>query len=312
MKKWQNIVVPGIYALRVLEEALRRWFGHRTWLYAGSVAFYAVLSALPVLLLGLYVLGWFVGVGPAREILLSSLRATFGEEGWELAQGFLSVPRLAGPSGNLLSSFIFLLSLVLGATRFGVALRYALESLWIPPDHLRKYGFFGWISTRLRSLLLVLAGETVLFVVPSLGFLLEELREFLHLLFQGTPVLSLLPLLLLVMDTLGGFVLVASMLWGIYYGIPRFSVSPGEALAGALVGSGIFTLGKHAVFLMISRSLFSSLYGIVGMFMLFLLWIYFMAQVTLFGAQYARAWGELHKKIFPFPDKEDAKWTRKK
>jgi len=245
-------------------------------------------------------------------MLLSSLRGTFGEAGWELAQGFLTVPRLLGPSGNLLSSLIFLISLVLGATRFGVALRYALETLWIPPDHFRKYGFLSWISTRLCSLLLVLAGETVLFVVPSLGFLLEELREFLNLLFQGTPMLYFLPLFLLFMDTLGGFVLVAFMLWGIYYGIPRFPVSPGEALAGALVGSGIFTLGKHVVFLMISRSLFSSLYGIVGMFMLFLLWIYFMAQVILFGAQYAQAWGDLQKRLFPFPAKEDAKWTRKK
>ena len=129
----------------------------------------------------------------------------------------------------------------------------------------------------------------------------EKILEFL----LGKDVMAhVLPSLSFFADILGGFLLVAFILWGMYYGLPRFPVSSGEALAGALVGSGIFTLGKHAVILVIHKSLFSSLYGMVGIFMLFLLWIYFMAQVILFGAQYARTWRDFRYDV-PFSWEED-------
>ncbi|HPJ26970.1 MAG TPA: YhjD/YihY/BrkB family envelope integrity protein [Synergistaceae bacterium] len=302
--KRKGILFQEGFFLLVFLETLRRWIRGRTWIFAGGVAFYAVLSVLPVLLLGVFMLGWFVGTGPAREMLLQSFREIFGEEGWALTRAFLSAPHPLTHRGSFLSSMIFLVSLVLGATRFGVALRYSLEALWPPPESGRPYGFPAWLGTRLLSLILVVAGQIALFILPAWGFFMEGAEKILEFLLGKDVMAHVLPSLSFFADILGGFLLVAFILWGMYYGLPRFPVSSGEALAGALVGSGIFTLGKHAVILVIRKSLFSSLYGMVGIFMLFLLWIYFMAQVILFGAQYARTWRDFRYDV-PFSWEED-------
>jgi len=78
--KRKGILFQEGFFLLVFLETLRRWIRGRTWIFAGGVAFYAVLSVLPVLLLGVFMLGWFVGTGPAREMLLQSFREIFGEK----------------------------------------------------------------------------------------------------------------------------------------------------------------------------------------------------------------------------------------
>jgi membrane protein len=64
---------------------------------------------------------------------------------------------------------------------------------------------------------------------------------------------------------------------------------------GAAVTAALFTIGKWALGLYLGNSTVSSGYGAAGSFVLLLLWVFYSAQILLFGAEftqvYARTYG---------------------
>lgn len=54
--------------------------------------------------------------------------------------------------------------------------------------------------------------------------------------------------------------------------------------AGAITSALLFAVGKHAIGLYLGRASVSSSYGAAGSFVVFMLWVYYSAQILLFGA----------------------------
>jgi membrane protein len=57
---------------------------------------------------------------------------------------------------------------------------------------------------------------------------------------------------------------------------------------GGAVTAVLFSIGKFAIGYYLGKSAFSSIYGIVGSFLVLLLWCYYTAQIFLFGAEFTR------------------------
>ncbi|MEN6465152.1 MAG: YhjD/YihY/BrkB family envelope integrity protein, partial [Syntrophaceae bacterium] len=68
---------------------------------------------------------------------------------------------------------------------------------------------------------------------------------------------------------------------------------------GSAVTSILFTIGKYLIGLYLARSSMASIYGAAGSLAVFLLWVYYSAQIFLFGAEltavYARRYGSRTK-----------------
>jgi membrane protein len=62
---------------------------------------------------------------------------------------------------------------------------------------------------------------------------------------------------------------------------------------GAAVGALLFTLGKLAIGYYVSYTHLASAYGVAGSLVVFLVWIYYSAQIFYFGAEMVRV--ELNK-----------------
>jgi membrane protein len=64
---------------------------------------------------------------------------------------------------------------------------------------------------------------------------------------------------------------------------------------GAVVTALLFTIGQFALSLYLGNSSMTSVYGAAGSFMVILLWVFYSAQIVLFGAEftqvYARRYG---------------------
>lgn len=77
----------------------------------------------------------------------------------------------------------------------------------------------------------------------------------------------------------------------LYVTIPNTKVYWSAGIAGGVVGGVLFELAKRAYTLYATRAIaYSAIYGAVGSIPIFLVWIYVIWLVVLFGAEFAYAW----------------------
>ena len=81
--------------------------------------------------------------------------------------------------------------------------------------------------------------------------------------------------------------------------IPDTSVAWRDVLMGAAITSFLFAVGKVIIGLYLGHSALTSAYGAAASLVVFLIWIYYSAQILLFGAElthvYALSYGSRSK-----------------
>jgi hypothetical protein len=77
--------------------------------------------------------------------------------------------------------------------------------------------------------------------------------------------------------------------------MPRAKIEWHDVWIGALVTAALFTIGKFLIGLYIGKSAIASGFGAAGSVIVVLVWVYYSAQIFLFGAEftwvYAHAYG---------------------
>jgi membrane protein len=72
--------------------------------------------------------------------------------------------------------------------------------------------------------------------------------------------------------------------------VPREEIAWGDVWIGGLATACLFSVGKLLIGLYLGRSSLSSAYGAAGSVMVLLLWIYYSAQIFLFGAEFTHVY----------------------
>ena len=86
----------------------------------------------------------------------------------------------------------------------------------------------------------------------------------------------------------------------IYKYLPDVKIRWKDVWVGAIITALLFTLGKFLIGIYLGRGSLGSAYGAAGSLIVFLAWVFYSAQILLFGAEftqvYARKYG---RKIRP-------------
>ncbi|WP_363452560.1 YhjD/YihY/BrkB family envelope integrity protein [Mesorhizobium sp.] len=86
------------------------------------------------------------------------------------------------------------------------------------------------------------------------------------------------------------FLLITLFFAAIYKILPDRSLKWRDVAVGALVTALLFTIGKSLISRYIGSSSIANSYGAAGALMVVLLWVYYPAQIYLFGAEITRAY----------------------
>lgn len=253
---------------------------------AAALAFFTVLALFPMLILSTAFLGILFGSAKGEALLFERLQAFLSPEGLSFLARLLHA--VQAPGSRFLVSAAGIAVLLYGASSIGFHLRRILNMLWgLPPEHTETWG--TWLWDRVLSVVLSFAGGVVLFLFPLVGSMVEALKGLVVFLVGKTLFLALPVDPFRILEVAGSFVFGFAVLLVIYRYVPRAKVDWAPAAFGAAVAAAAFRAGSFVLGILLRKSLFSSIEGFLGSFVLMLLWIFYAYQALLYGAECAKA-----------------------
>jgi membrane protein len=267
----------------LLKCAGSHWVDDQAGTLGAALAYYCAFSLAPVLVILLAIAGWIAGEQVAFGQLTAQLNALFGES---TAKVLIEAMKSSQESEGLIATAVSTVTLLIGATTVFSALESALEMIW-GAQALVPAGVRGWIRSRLLSFGLILTVGFLLLVSLSLSTALAALRESVSERFTGwVALIGALDLILSIGMATGLIALIYR-----YMPIKRLPWRP--VLWGALMTSLLFYAGRWLISLYLGRSTEASAFGAAASFVALLLWLYYSAQIFLFGAEFTACLGGL-------------------
>ena len=264
--------------MHLVRDAAQRWIDEGGAQLGAAVAFYAVFAMAPLLVVAIAIAGAVFGEDAARGQIVGELQGLIGSEAAKATQALVQSAwhHPHGPVATLLGVG----SLLVGASGVFSELRSALNAI----GHVKARG--SSLSTLVRARMVAFA------LVLGFGFLCvaslvlsaatAALGAYLSDRWQdvGEGVSALLGLLDVSLSTAVLVLAFAALLrW-----LPDTPPSWRAVRWGALCSALLFAIGKHLIGLYLARAGVASAYGAAGSLVVIMLWVYYSAQILLFGA----------------------------
>ena len=269
----------------LLKQTFNAWQDDYAASMGAALAYYTLFSIAPLLLLVIAIAGFVFGADAARGEILEQLRDLMGEDGAHAIQGLLlSVSEPAKSAGAALFG---LATLIIGATTVFAELQGDLDRIWRAPERAKSSGLWSFIRARLLSFGLILGIAFLLMVSLVLSAAVAALGKWWGPLFTGWEVT------LQTVNFIVSFGLTTVLFSMIYKLMPRVRIAWHDVWVGALVTAFLFVIGKLLIGLYIGKSGIASGFGAAASLVIILVWVYYSAQIFLFGAEFT--WVYAHK-----------------
>lgn len=253
------------------------------FLLCGGIAYFAVLSLAPALVVALGLASFLLGDEAASGVLERELSEAIGPE----PAAFLSelVKRSGSPSEGGIAALVGAAVALYAATRVFVELHNALRRIW-------GIGVAADAPLRLRAWLFVKGRLTAFVLVLLLGALMAAfvVAEAAVQWFAGKLSEWVDPALFGVSDVVLGYLALTALIAAIYRTLAEGVVGWRDALRGSALTALLLALGGYAVSLYLRMGFAYSVYGAAGSFAALMLASYYCAIIFLFGAALARSY----------------------
>lgn len=267
--------------LRTLACAFNRWFADNASSTAAALAFYCAFSLAPLLVILMTLSGWIVGAQAAEAFVSDQLTMLFGIQ---TAEVLLEAVRSAQQPEGYMATIISIGTLLVAATTVLAALEEALNRIWGAGTGERR-GLPGWLRRRVLSLGFILALSFLLLVTLTISTMLSGMRSWLAE--RYAPLVGAVGTL----DLLVSMGVPTTLFALIFRYMPGRRLAWKVVLAGGLVTALLFAFGKWVVSLYLARSTVPTAFGAAASFAALLLWLYYTAQIFLFGAEFTACLG---------------------
>ncbi|HUR53233.1 MAG TPA: YihY/virulence factor BrkB family protein [Gemmataceae bacterium] len=251
-----------------------------------ALAFYTALSLSPMLLVVIGIAGPIFGPEAARGGIAHQLRDLVGDDGAKVVEDMLA--KSASKKDGIIATIIGLAALLYAATGVFAQLQDALNTVWNVKEEQTPQGVWGMLKSRLLSFSAVCGLAFLLLVSLVFSALVSGLSGRLE---QWVPYSSVW----LQLGNLLLSLLVTTLLFAMIYKLlPAVRPAWRDVWVGALATAVLFNLGKYLIGLYLGNASVGSTFGAAGSFVVLLFWIYYSAQVVLFGAEFTQVYATTH------------------
>jgi membrane protein len=258
-------------ALALARQALAAWSADYAPSMGAALAYYALFSIAPLLLIVTGIAGLFFGAQAARGELLGELTSLMGSDAARAVEDLLA--HASRPASGVIAMAIGGVTALLGASSVFNELQSDLDRIWRSQAPARASGLAQLVRTRLVAFALMLVLASLLVASLAASALLSALAVS-GLAHAGEALFSIAVLTV-------GFAVV-------YKIVPRVRIAWRDVWLGAAVTAALFVAGKIAIGFYLGRAAPASAFGAAGSLVVLMVWIYYSAQVFLLGAEFTR------------------------
>ncbi|MDQ2928443.1 MAG: YihY/virulence factor BrkB family protein [Caldimonas sp.] len=260
------------------KQAAQSWIDDYAPSMGAALAYYALFSIAPLILIVVSIAGLVFGADAARGQILDELRGLMGEQGASAVQSLLqSVSR---PREGFIGTAIGVTVLLVGATGVFGELQSALDRIWRAPALVKRSGLVSLLRSRLLSFGMVLCIGFLLIVSLVASAAISAIGHWWQPVFGGWELVAQGATFAL------GFAFVTVMFAMIYKLMPRASIRWHDVWIGAAFTSLLFNAGKVLIGLYLGKSGLTSGFGAAGSLVALLFWMYYSSQIFLLGAEF--------------------------
>jgi membrane protein len=271
----------------VLTSAYSNWSRHRSARLGAALAYYSVFSLGPILLIVISIAGLWFGQDAVRGSLTAQFRDLLGADGAQAVEAMLRGASSVRTGGIAAVSGIALL--LIAALGVVVQLKDALNTIWDAPEP-QSSGVWWYVRTYLVSLAGVMALGFLLMVSLVISTVLAAVSAW-----AATPGTEA------TLWEVVNFAISLGVLTGLfamlYKWFPDVPVRWRDVWPGALAAAIAFEAGKLAFAWYIGNQGLQSTYGAAASLVVLLIWVYYTAQIVLFGAEISHAYA--HRNAAP-------------
>jgi membrane protein len=260
---------------RVFRRASSEWINDNAPRLGAAVAFYALLSLAPVIVIAVAVAAVVYGQDAAQGRLASEIR---GVAGPDVARTIQEIIKGAyQPRTGVIATLFGLATLAFGASSTFIELRDAMNTIWnvpLPLDRSNAATVIRLIRDRFYSFVTVLGIGFLLLASLVLNAWIAAMRIALP---RGTTFMVL-------------FSVIAVLFAALYKIVPDVRLQWSDVAPGAIITSLLFVVGKQLMGLYFASTSFGSTYSAAGSPMVVLLWIYYSALLLFWGAEFTKVY----------------------
>lgn len=263
----------------IAKETGKDWLDDDAATLAAALAYYALLSLAPLLVISISVAGWFLGAEAARGQVAGELSAIVGTQGAHAIEGVVASGK--EPQRGMLSAAIGVVTLFIGASGVFGQLQASLDRIWeVKPKPNR--GIWILVKERFFSFTMVLGVAFLLLVSLVLSSILSSFGKFLADSLPGGA------LVWQVVSFALSFGVITVLFALIFKVIPDARVQWRDVWVGAAVTALLFSIGKQLLGLYLGRAAVGSSYGAAGSIVALVVWVYYAAQILFMGAEFTQ------------------------
>ncbi|AWV89606.1 YihY/virulence factor BrkB family protein [Bradymonas sediminis] len=265
--------------LEIARETTKRYQDDQVGRMAAAIAFYAVFSVAPLLVIATAVAGFVFDEQQVMDFVGRYLGHIIGGSTRDFIVELIN--NWQDEKKGILATLVGLGTLFWGAYRLFMALQDSLNVIWSVRPR-RGLSVREWLKLRLAPFLMILLVALLLLLSMMVSIFFSGLQRFFS---QTLTIPSGL-------ITLGNIAISVTLLTvlttAVFRVLPDVELKWRDVFSGAALTSLVFAMGNSLIGFYLGHTSTTSIFGASGSLVALLFWVYFSAQIFFAGAEFTR------------------------
>jgi membrane protein len=266
--------------LPLFKSSVMGFIDNNSLLLAAAVAFNAIFSIPPILLIIIRAAGFFLGEQAVSGELSEQISSAIGASAAQEVEAIIQNAHMDDAGGW--AFWVGLGTLIFASTTFFATLQESINRVWNLKTR-PETGIMHMLRVRLFSFGIVLSIAMLMLVSFFVSAAISILSDYL---FKIIPDIGVF--MIMAIDVILSAAIITTLFALIFKYLPDAYIRWRDVWVGGFVTAVLFVIGKYLIGWFIGTSDPGSAYGAAGSMIVILVWIYYSGLIVLFGAEFTQ------------------------